>query len=78
MSYMDQIDPNRQMMIYGSVTRDLSKMTQDPHHALAMDMAQASLNPAFLRMADPIEDSQPPRSGSAVSGLANWRVGLGR
>lgn len=57
MSYIDQIDPNRQMMIYGSVTRDLSKMTQDPHHAIAMDMAQQSLNPAFLRLADPVEEA---------------------
>lgn len=57
MSYIDQIDLSRQMMIYGSVTRDLSKMTQDPHHELAMDMAQQSLNPAFLRLADPLEEA---------------------
>ncbi|WP_321820830.1 MULTISPECIES: hypothetical protein [unclassified Burkholderia] len=57
MSEADQIDPNRQMMISGSVTRDLSKMTHDPHHTIAMDMAQQTLNPAFLRLADPVEEA---------------------
>ncbi|MFM0265611.1 hypothetical protein [Paraburkholderia sediminicola] len=58
MSYADQIDPNRQMVIYGSVIRDLSKMTHDPHHTIAMDMAQQSLNPAFLRLADPVDEAK--------------------
>jgi hypothetical protein len=57
MSYIDQIDLNRQMTISGSVTRDLSKMTHDPHHTIAMDMAQQTLNPAFLRLADPVEEA---------------------
>jgi hypothetical protein len=55
---MDQIDLDRPMTIYGSVTRDLSKMTQNPLHSLAMDLAQQTLNPAFLRLSDPIDEAR--------------------
>lgn len=54
---MDRIDPSRPMAIYGSVNRDLSKMTNDPMHDIVMDLAQQTLDPGFLRLADPVDEA---------------------
>ena len=57
MDAVEKLDRRRPMHIYGSVTRDLSKMPGDPLHEIAMDLAQAQLTPAFLRLGDPIEEA---------------------
>lgn len=54
---MDRIDTQRRMYITGSVTRDLSRMTSNPLHEIVMDLAQEQMNPAFLRLSDPIDEA---------------------
>ncbi|CAG9169941.1 hypothetical protein [Cupriavidus pinatubonensis] len=69
---MYRIDPARPMSIYGSVTRDLSKMTQDPMHDIVMDLAQKTLNTGFLRLADPVDEASfdvPPAQ------FLEWLIG---
>lgn len=73
---MYRIDPARPMFIYGSVTRDLSKMTQDPMHNLVMDLAQQTLNPGFLRLADPVNEASfdvlPAKFLEWLIGVSGW------
>ena len=55
---LETIDLNRRMSVSGSVTRDLTQMTHDPFHEMAMDLAQENLNPAFLRLASSIDEAK--------------------
>jgi len=59
-----RIDRQRPMSISGSVTRDLSKMSHDPMHVIAMDLAQSQMNPAFLRLSDPVDEANIEVSAS--------------
>ncbi|AVA38336.1 hypothetical protein [Cupriavidus metallidurans] len=72
---MYRIDPARPMCIYGSVTRDLSKMTQDPMHDLVMDLAQQTLNPGFLRLADPVNEAS---FDVLPAEFLEWLIGVSR
>jgi hypothetical protein len=52
-----RIDTTRPMMVHASVTRNLATMPSHPMHDISVRMAQQTQNPAFLRMADPVEGS---------------------
>ena len=52
------IDRTRPACISGNVTRDLLKMTQDPLHEVAMDLAQERLDPAFFNLAIPVKEAE--------------------
>ena len=68
---MHRIDKLRPMRISGSVTRDLSTMTQEACHASAMDLAQQLLNPAFLRLSDLVEEAT---LNTLARGFVDWVI----
>lgn len=65
------IDETRPVRIYGSITRDLSKMPDDPMHECAMDLAREHGDAAFLRMATPVEGAGFEMPSRAFLGWLN-------
>lgn len=70
----NRIDQDRPVGIYGSITRDLSKMPDDPMHEVAMKLAREQGNAAFLRMATPAEGAKIEVSARSFLG---WLDGSG-
>ena len=66
---MHRIDKKRAMTISGSVTRDLSMMSHHPLHGVVMELAQQQLQPAYLRLADPVDETA---HRLPAGGFVNW------
>lgn len=52
-----EIDQDRTVMLYGSITRDLSAMSKHPMHEIATKLAGETGNSAFTRLADPVRNA---------------------